>query len=276
MAVTVQVRSKAARQIPEQSDNYSWGTQATLYMQDCESEINASSLLTRTENHTYSLGSVAQVTAGTADYSDFATALAALSAGDKLIVRNFTWAPVATVDITKGIAIHFENTTVQENGIAAANIITVSADDVVFSGVLNIKQSAGTPTNGIEITGADFVNAGVIKISGAFTGAKWVKVATSTMGYITSLAAATMTLDVSVLSITDAAVTNDLTVGNDVTVTGDISCDNITTTTDATIGGDANVTGDVDCDNLTTTTDVTVGGDLAVTGDVAITGALEF
>jgi len=134
MSVNLKVRANPTRTYPQRGDNVNFGTQATLWAQDVTAEVNAIG-----QQFDWVLGSAAEVTAGTANFSDLATLVADATVldGDSVLVLTNTYAVPATIDINKRLTIICQSTDCifeSTAALAAGPVLTFSADGTVFSG----------------------------------------------------------------------------------------------------------------------------------------------
>ncbi|NCN28264.1 hypothetical protein GW915_11910 [bacterium] len=175
MPVTLKVKANPTRTYPQRGDNVNYGTQATLWAQDVTAAVNAQG-----SQFDWVLGSAAQVTAGTANFSDLATLVAdaAVLDGHSVLVLTNTYSLASAAIINKRLTIICQSTDCifeSAAGIAAGEIIQFAANGLFWLGG-TIKKTAGTPDYGAKI------NATGVFLTCAFTGAFAVSNLTFTSG----------------------------------------------------------------------------------------------
>lgn len=154
MSVNLKVGANPTRTYPQRGDNINYGTQATLWAQDVTAALNAIGV-----QFDWVLGSAAQVTAGTANFSDLATLVAdaAVLDGHSVLVLTNTFDVAATIDINKRLTIICQSSDCifqSTAGFAAGAIIEFSAASSSWYGGI-IFNNAGTPDYAIEVSALD-------------------------------------------------------------------------------------------------------------------------
>jgi len=154
MSISMTIRSGTARTFPQRGDSDLYG-EVTSWANDVTTAINASPTTSQSATYDAIVGSAANVTAGIATHSDIATAIAAVSANDRIYILENTYEPAAQIDITKALTIigQGEGVDIQGDNLATGAVIKISATGVTLENI-KITQGTGTPTYAIEIAAA--------------------------------------------------------------------------------------------------------------------------
>jgi hypothetical protein len=168
MSISLTVRSGTTRTFPQQGDSDLFG-QVTSWAQDVTSAINLSPLSTTVATFDAIVGTASDVTAGLATHSDIATAIAAVSANDRIFIRENTYTPAAMIDITKALTIvgQGEGAVIAGNNIATGAVVKLNANGITLENI-KITQGTGTPDYAVEIAAAKERNYINIKADGTF------------------------------------------------------------------------------------------------------------
>jgi len=169
MSISMTIKSGTARTFPQRGDSDLYG-EVTSWANDVTTAINAAPTSNQTATYDAIVGTAANVTAGIATHSDIATAIAAVSANDRIYILENTYEPAAQIDITKALTIigQGEGVDIQGDNLATGAVVKISASGVTLENV-KITQGTGTPTYALEIAAAvERINLN-IKADGTFS-----------------------------------------------------------------------------------------------------------
>lgn len=154
MSISLTIRSGTARNFPQKGDSGLYD-EVTAWANDVTSAINASPSTSEMAPYEAVVGTAIDVTAGLATHSDIATAIAAVSANDRIYIRENAYEPSAQININKALTItgQGEGAIIEGDNIASGSIVKISASGVTLENV-KIIQGSGTPDYALEIAAA--------------------------------------------------------------------------------------------------------------------------
>lgn len=150
MAIDMTIRSGTARSFPQPGDTDLFG-EVTNWANDVTAAVNASVTTSTASTFDAIVGSAAAVSAGLATHSDITTAIAAVSANDRIFILENNFEPSAQIDIDKALTIigQGEGAIIEGDNIASGAVVKISATGVTFENV-KIIQGSGTPDYALE------------------------------------------------------------------------------------------------------------------------------
>lgn len=155
MTIPLTIRNGTTRNYPEDQDR-DYAADATNWAVDVTAAVNASPASNETFRADAVVGTAAQVVAGEATHSDINTAIAAVSAGETILILNNTYSLSALVDIDKAILVIGQGpgaTLQSDAGLAAGPLVQITASGGQIHNV-TIAQGTGTPDYGVLIDAA--------------------------------------------------------------------------------------------------------------------------
>lgn len=145
MTIPLQIRGGTVWDYPQNGDE-DYGVDGTGWASDVTTAVNLSGALNGVAQFDYVMGSAAQVASGQATHSNWATMLAAASAGDSVYVLAGTYTFAANFDITKRLTIinqSYDCIYASTAAFPGGAMITFSADGTTFFGG-SMVATAGT------------------------------------------------------------------------------------------------------------------------------------
>lgn len=154
MAINLTIRGGTPRSFPQPGDTDLFG-EVTNWANDVTTAVNQSPTTSTSASYDAIVGTAANVSAGLATHSDIASAIAAVSANDRIFILENTYEPSAQIDINKALTIigQGEGAVIEGDNIAAGAVVKISASGVTFENC-KIIQGSGTPDYALEVAAA--------------------------------------------------------------------------------------------------------------------------
>ena len=183
MSIDMTIKGGTTRTIPQKGDDGLHG-EVTSWMNDVTTAVNTTPSLSEAPKYEAVVGSAADVTAGIATHSDIATAIAAVSANDRIFLLDNTFEPSAQIEIDKALTItgQGEGAVIEGDNLATGAVVKISASGVTLEN-FKIIQGSGTPAYALEIAAATERCNLDLKADGTFSTALYLD--GSTAGSIT-------------------------------------------------------------------------------------------
>ena len=158
MSINLTIKGGTTRTYPQEGDSDLYGT-ATNWAQDVTNAINNAPSYSEIAQYDAIVGSAADVTNGLATHSDIATAITAVSSGERIFLLDNNFEPSAQIDINKSITIigQGENSVIEGDNIATGAVVKLNANGITLEN-FKIIQGSGTPDYAIELIVLDNIN----------------------------------------------------------------------------------------------------------------------